>query len=369
MEENKKKILMTGGGTGGSVIPLLAVAEELFQKNSNWEFVFVGTVSGPDQELIREFGERCQPVKFISLLAGKWRRYFSIYNIIDIFKIILAFFKANRILKQEKPNVVITAGSFVSVPVIWAAGFKKIPVIVHQQDVRLGLANKLMAPWAQIISVTFAKSLIDYGPKAVWLGNPISHSRTKDYLAQVEETRKKYRLRLNQPVILVIGGGTGALALNRLMENLGKHLVVDYQIIHLTGKGKQLNQSWGSSYQSFEFLSNEEVLSLMALADLVISRCGLGTLTELSALAKPAILIPIPNSHQEDNASLFANESAAIVLDQKILTPDKLLVEINRVLSDNILRTELSDRMGQMIKQGAAVQLAKIIQEILVIPK
>jgi len=369
MNQENKKILMTGGGTGGSIIPLLALAEELIREDRNWEFVFVGTLRGPDQELIKEFSETSYPIKFISLLAGKWRRYFSFYNITDVFKIIIAFFKAWTILSQEKPKVVLSAGSFVSVPLVWAAGLKKIPVLIHQQDVRPGLANKLMAPWARVITVTFEKSLIDYGPKAVWIGNPVNQSKINDYQVRISETKGRYQLDPRRPLILVIGGGTGALAINELIKNIQEKITANYQLIHLTGRGKKIDLPANNFYQSFEFLDNQEILALMAAADLVISRCGLGTLTELSVLAKPAILIPIPDSHQEDNAQLFARERAAIVLDQRKLNPELLLKKIDEVLNNRALGDELSDHMGKIIKRGGAASLAGIIWEMLATKK
>ncbi len=360
-----KKIIMTGGGTGGSVIPLLVVAEELLKDDKELEFVFVGTKNGPEKELIEEFSQNTKAVKFISLLNGKWRRYFSFYNISDVFKIGLAFCKSLAILKREKPDLVISAGSFVSVPLVWAAGLRKIPVLIHQQDVRPGLANKLMAPWAKAITVTFEKSLIDYGPRAAWVGNPINQFRINDYRTRFTETREKYNLSADRPVVLIIGGGTGAVAINELIFTALDQLIADYQIIHLTGKGKKIDLASHNYYQSFEFLTHEETLLLMAAADLVISRCGLGVLTELSTLAKPAILIPIPNSHQEDNAQLFKKEQAAIVLDQNKLTAEKLLEEIKAVLADNNLQKELSIHMAKIIKKGAASSLAGIIWEML----
>lgn len=366
MTENTRKkpmIIFTGGGTGGSVTPLLAVIEELVKDDEPVEFIFIGTTTGPENELIKSF--LAGPLKFIPISSGKWRRYFSFLNFTDSFKIIKGFFQAIKILNQYRPSLVVSAGSFVSVPVVLAAALKKIPVMIHQQDVRPGLANKLMAPFARVISVTFEKSLLDYGPRAILVGNPIKD--LSDYKNKVTLVKEKYHLNSIQPLVLVIGGGTGSKALNDLIFEAAATLNDFCQLVILTGRGKKpvaSELSPQANYQVFEFLPHEEVLSLMAAADLVISRCGLGVLTELAALNKSAILLPLPHSHQEDNAALFEKAAAAVVLDQNNLRADDLSKTIKNILADQNKKEKLSQRMSQIIRPGAAAKLAGIIWEI-----
>lgn len=380
--KTSKTILLSGGGTGGSVTPLLAIAAELLKESEapSLELVFVGGQTGPEKEMVAAFNAAMlgntsvsgaegfnvaqEKMKFIPLISGKFRRYFSFLNFWDIFKIIAAWFKSFSILAAEQPDIIISAGSFVSVPLIWAAAIKKIPVLIHQQDVRPGLANKLMAPFARVITVTFEKSLADYRSKAVWIGNPIKN--LGKYQERGAAIRNKYQLNPEQSFVLVIGGGTGAAAINELIFKAAPELVGWCQIIHLAGKGKSLNQTVASNnYRTIEFLSNEEVLSLMAVADLVISRCGLGVLTELATLSKPAILVPMPASHQEDNAAVFTHANAAVVLNQQQLTPEKLVSEIKRVLNNETLREKLKNNISKVIKRGAAEKLAGIVWEMI----
>ena len=157
--KTNKKIMLSGGGTGGSVTPLLSLAEELIKEDKDIDLSFVGAKNGPEKELIAGF--KGKEIRFLTLPSGKLRRYFSAANFFDIFKIIGAFFKSLAVLRQERPAIVISAGSFVSVPLVWAAACRRIPILIHQQDIRPGLANKLMAPFARVITVTFEKSLID----------------------------------------------------------------------------------------------------------------------------------------------------------------------------------------------------------------
>jgi len=356
-----RKILMSGGGSGGPVTPLLAIASELLKDDSTLNFVFVGDRFGPAKELITNFKET--PIKFLTIPSGKWRRYFSFNNFFDIFKIIAAFFKSLIILRHEKPDLVISVGGFVSVPLVWAAALYRMPILIHQQDMRAGLANKLMAPFAHVITVSFEKSLSDYGPRAVLTGNPLKD--ISSYRANVIQAKNKYGFKIEDPLVMVIGGGTGALAINKLVAASLPELLPFCQIIHLTGRGKKPELVSDSRYQSFEFLDQSEVLALMAASDLIISRCGFGVLTEIAAFAKPAILIPIPNSHQKDNAKLFQGRDAAIVLDQEDLNPDFLSNQIKLILSDAKLRGSLSHNIGKIMKPAAAENIAAIIWEII----
>lgn len=363
MEKIKiQTILFSGGGTGGSVTPLLAIASELLKERQNFNLTFVGAQTGPEKELVENFADK--HIKFLTIPSGKWRRYLSIHNFLDIFKIIFAFFKSLSILHKEKPVLVISAGSFVSVPLVWAAACKRIPILIHQQDIRPGLANKLMAPFARVITVTFEKSLTDYGPRAVLTGNPLKDIFS--YSDNVVETRKSYSLKIELPLVLVVGGGTGAIAINNLIIEALPELLQFCQVVHLTGHGKNsITLKENSNYQAFEFLNQNEVLSLMATADLIVSRCGLGVLTELAALKKTALLIPIPRSHQEDNAQLFKAHDAAVVLDQNELSAVRLSSEIKRILADPKLRGSLSHNIGKIMKPLAAQNIAAIIFEII----
>ncbi len=371
MNDDKKikTIIFSGGGTGGSVAPLLAVAEELLQESgaSDLRLIFIGTKNGPEREMVASFNAEIGRMEFLSLVSGKWRRYFSIHNLLDIFKIVAAWFRSFGLIAKYHPDLVVSAGAFVSVPLVWAAAAKNIPVLIHQQDLRPGLANKLMAPWARVITVVFEKSLIDYGPRAVWTGNPIRRfAGVQDEI--IVRLKQRYSLDDSVPLILVFGGGLGATGINRLIFKIAADLAKEYQIIHLTGKGKlpaDSSLSENSNYHVLESLDNLELSALMSLADLVVSRAGLGALTELSYWRKPAILIPMPESHQEDNAAYFAKTRAALFLNQSELSPERLAAEIKRVLADPELRRELGNNIGKMMKRDAAEAVSGIVWEII----
>ncbi len=354
--QNKKrvKILLTGGGTGGSVAPLLAVAEELRITN----FLWLGTKHGPEREMVEK-----EDIKFKAIANGKFRRYFRWRNFIDLFFILLGFLQSFFIILKWRPDLVMSAGSFTSVPAVWAAWLLRVPILIHQQDARPGLANKLMAPFAKVITVAFEKSLADYGKKAVWTGNPVRRSLTTRNKEQ--GARNSFNLKNDLPVVLVIGGGTGAMAINELINKALPELTRFCQIIHIAGRNKkQETRNKKPNYKNYDFLNSEQMAEAYVAADVVVSRCGMGVLTELSYLGKPAILIPMPDSHQEENAAIFAKKKAAIVLNQEELTPEKLADNIKKLLNDEMLSGKLSGNIKEVIKRGANEEIVKIVEHI-----
>lgn len=371
-KKQERKIMLSGGGSGGPVIPLLEITKELRRLKPDLDFVFVGTENGPEREMVENFGN----LRFVSLPAGKFRRYFSLKNFSDIFLIFSAFFKAFPLLRKEKPSLVISVGSFASVPLIYAAAFLRIPIIIHQQDVRPGLANRLMAPCAKIITAVFEKTLADYGPKAVLTGNPISiPEKFPEFDSALEPI-----LLGNKPLVLILGGGTGAIAINQLVQEAKSELLNFCNVIHVTGKNKgdlksdaDLEKPLSEKntdipkgfYLAWELINHNQLLAIMDRATLVVSRCGLATLTEISALKKAAILIPMPHSHQEDNAYIFARAKAALVLSQDNLSPESFNQEIKKLLSDQEALRTYANNVYNIMEKGAALKISQIILELI----
>jgi UDP-N-acetylglucosamine--N-acetylmuramyl-(pentapeptide) pyrophosphoryl-undecaprenol N-acetylglucosamine transferase len=353
---NRKKILLAGGGTAGSVTPLLAVADEL--RKQNYEFLWIGTRGGIERGMVE--GEN---IKFKTIYCGKLRRYFSWMNFIDPFKIILGFVQAFFILRKFKPDAVMSAGGFVAVPVSCAAFILRIPVLVHQMDVRAGLANKIIAPIAKVITTTFKSSVKDYGAKAVCIGNPV-RNKLSNFSISRREAFQKLGLTSHLPIVLVMGGGTGAERLNTFVTNNFNNLKKFSQIIHLTGVGKSTNIKDNEKYHAFEFLDVNGMMKVLTVADVVVSRCGMGVLTELSHFAKPSILIPMPDSHQEDNAQVFFDNSAAVVLSEKIIDNDSFVSSVKKVVLDDSLKQELSRNVKDIISNNAITKISKILKNL-----
>ncbi len=349
------KILLVGGGTMGSVSPLIAVYQKIKKLHPETDFLFVGGKVGPEQKAVESY-----KINFKAISSGKWRRYFSLANIfVDPFKIIGGFFQSVSIILKYKPNVIMIAGSFIGVPVAYAASLLRVPVLIHQQDILVGMANKLMANVAIKITVSFEPSLKDfYKGKTVFTGNPV---REEFYSCQPESSKEILQLKKDLPILLVLGGGTGSQNINGLVAYSAGDLSQFCQTIHVTGAGKGVEVE-ANNYQQFEFLTNEMQDALCA-ADLVVSRSGLSTLSELIILAKPTILIPLPG-HQELNAQYFQKNNAVRVLSEISLTKDMFVDVVKELMFQEAERQNLSRNIAKMMNHDGAGQVAAVLLEI-----
>jgi len=346
------KILFSGGGTIGSVSPLIAVYEEIKKQKPDTEFLWLATRNGPEIQLVSNYQI---PIKHI--FSGKFRRYFSFKNFIDPFFVFLGFVQSFFIIIKFKPDAILSAGGFVSVPVTWAGKILRKPCLIHQQDIRPGLANKMMANSAKIITVTFQKSLNDFPKgKTVLTGNPV---RADILTGDKEEAYKFFGFTPTLPTILIMGGGTGAAKFNQLVLDSLEQLVTFCQVIHLTG-GKNDKVAEHPNYRSYDFLT-EQMKHAYAVADLVVSRAGMSALTELSVLGKAAIVIPIAGSHQEENAVEFFKNNAILMVEEKNLNPEGFTVAIRELLSDHVQLDGLRRNIKTIMPSDAASRIVKII--------
>jgi len=361
INDSRTRIVLTGGGTLGSVTPLLAIADELLAlDNDQFSLMWIGTSLGVERNMTSDY-----PLIYKSILAGKLRRYFSLRNLTDIFSLFIAFWQALFILLSFRPKLIISAGSFVSVPVVWAAKLLGIKILIHQQDIRPGLANKLMAPCASIITVAFEKNLADYGKKAIWIGNPV-RKEFKKY--KEEETRHGASPHDNLPTVLILGGGTGSETINSLIIKNLAELTKFCKIIHITGKHgikPCLDNSLNKNYYSYDLLTAANTAEAMNKADLVIARAGLGTLTELAYLGKPAIIIPMPKTHQEDNANYFEKLKAIYLLNQENLTDEIFVKTIKDLILDKNKLQELSIEINLSMKKEANIAMLEVIEKLI----
>jgi UDP-N-acetylglucosamine--N-acetylmuramyl-(pentapeptide) pyrophosphoryl-undecaprenol N-acetylglucosamine transferase len=315
------------------------------------ELLFLGTHDGPEATLAAEQG-----IRYVGVSTGKLRRYWDAQNVVDVGRIAMGVGQSLNEVRRFRPDVGFGAGGFASVPPLAAAGLLRVPVLIHQQDVVPGLANRLLVPFARQITVAMPDTIGAF-PKArtVLRGNPV---RPRVLEGRRDEAMRLLSLEPDLPLLLVTGGGTGALGLNRLAAAAAPTLVKHCQIVHLTGRGRGVpTPDLGSRYRQIEFLV-EEMPHLLAGADLVITRAGMGTLSELSALGKATIVIPLAGSHQEANARAFGKAGAAISVDQTSLTPESLAALVLDLLGDEARRTELGDAIGRFMPPGAAHSIA-----------
>ncbi|MEA3450210.1 MAG: UDP-N-acetylglucosamine--N-acetylmuramyl-(pentapeptide) pyrophosphoryl-undecaprenol N-acetylglucosamine transferase [Patescibacteria group bacterium] len=364
MNKNKKLVFLTGGGTMGPVAPLIGVYEELKERDEALDFVWIGTKNGPEREVINDIG-----IKFVAIRSGKLRRYFSLKILFDLFNVKLGFFESIYLILKYRPKIILSAGAYVSVPTAWAAWILGVPVLIHQQDVLPGLANRLMSFAAKKITTTFEKSLDDYGDKAVWVGNSIRAQFIENKITK-REARQKLNLSMSPDVVLITGGGSGAQAINKIVEESLECLTRFCQVLHVTGKGKMTKKMEeerikNPNYRVFEFLDTFGMIKSFAASDIVVSRAGMSTLTELSYLAKPAVLIPMPKTHQEQNAQVFLDSRAALVLDQEKLDVDIFVKNIRKLVNNKALREKISVASRRIIKSDAHIGIANEVFKII----
>ena len=338
-----KRIILTGGGTAGHVTPNIALIPKL--RELGYDIQYIGSYNGIEKELIEPFG-----IPYHGISSGKLRRYFSLQNFTDPFRVIKGFGEARKLIKGLKPDVIFSKGGFVSVPVVLAGKRCKVPVIIHESDMTPGLANKLAIPSAVKVCCNFPET-IPHLPegKAVLSGSPI---RAELLHGDKKRAYTYTCLTPEKPVILVVGGSSGSKIINDTVRSLLPQILKNYQVIHLCGKGNldpTLHNTEG--YVQYEY-ANAELADFFAVSELVISRAGANSICELLALHKPNILIPLSrNASRGDqilNANSFQKQGFSYVIEEEELTDQTLSEAIQTVWTkraDYIHAMESSDQM------------------------
>ena len=350
-----KRIILTGGGTAGHVTPNIALIPKL--KDLGYDIQYIGSYNGIEKELIEPFG-----VPYHGISSGKLRRYFSVQNFTDPFRVLKGFGEAKKLIKDLKPDVIFSKGGFVSVPVVLAGKQCKVPVIIHESDMTPGLANKIAIPSAVKVCCNFPETL-DALPKgkAVLTGSPIRQElMSGNKIAAMDFCG----FTADKTVILVIGGSLGSVIVNNAVRKSLPDLLKDFQIIHLCGKGKMddsLKDTKG--YCQFEYIK-DELRDIFALADIVISRAGANAICELLALRKPNLLIPLSakasRGDQILNARSFERQGFSMVLEEEELT-DVSLVSAVHELYDK--RGTFIDAMRNSDQQDSIDTIVSLIEE------
>lgn len=350
-----KRIILTGGGTAGHVTPNIALIPGL--RELGYDIQYIGSYNGIEKELIEPFG-----IPYHGISSGKLRRYFSVKNFTDPFRVVKGFSEARKLIKDLKPDVIFSKGGFVSVPVVLAGKKCKVPVIIHESDMTPGLANKIAIPSAVKVCCNFPETL-DCLPKgkAILTGSPIRQELLSgNKIAAMDLCG----FTADKPVILVIGGSLGSVVVNNAVRQGLPKLLEDFQIIHLCGKGKtdeSLKDTKG--YCQFEYVK-DELRDIFALSDIVISRAGANAICELLALRKPNLLIPLSaNASRGDqilNARSFERQGFSMVLEEENLTEDSLVRAVHD-LYDN--RGTFIDSMRDSKQQDSIDTILSLIED------
>lgn len=366
------KIVFTGGGTGGHLMPIIAISRELksLYKKDDLTIYYLG----PKDDFALLSGEH---IKTYPIASGKIRRYFSFQNIVDVlFKIPFSFLQSFFWLLVIRPQLVFSKGGTGSLPVAYCASILRLPLFIHESDMAAGLSNKMASAWAKKVFVSFEKTQ-QLNPAAVTLvvGNPI---RRELLGGSKEEAKKILGLAFEKPVILILGGSQGAEPINDFVLLVLHDLLQKYEVIHVAGAKNYKNVYRQTSiilaaensdlekrYHVYPFLNEVELKSAYVASSLVISRSGSGSIFEIAALGKPSILIPLPssaNDHQSKNAYQYVNSGACMVIEQGSLSPNFFLGEIENIL----LQSKKMEKAALAFsKPDAATTIVKAILDFL----
>ncbi len=321
-----KRIVLTGGGTAGHVTPNIALIPGL--KERGYEIFYIGSYNGIEKKLIEDMN-----IPYYGISTGKLRRYFDLKNISDPFRVLKGIHEARQILKKIRPDIIFSKGGFVAVPVALAASNLKIPLLIHESDMTPGLANRICIPYAVKVCCNFPETR-DSLPegKAFVTGTPI---RQELLHGDADAGREFCGFNREKPVLMVIGGSQGSVFVNTKIREALPELLKNWQVVHLCGKGNlddSLDHTPG--YRQYEYIK-EQLPDLFAMADVVVSRAGANAICEISALAKPNLLIPLgTNASRGDqilNARSFEKQGYSMVLEEENLTEESLLEAVGKL--------------------------------------
>ena len=361
MSDKTVRVLFTGGGSGGPTLPLLALAEEISKRKLNSHFLFLGSKNGPERKMVEQTG-----IPFVAIPSGKLRRYWSWKNFFDPLFILGGGIMGFVLLLIFRPQIIVSAGSFVSVPVAYAAWILRIPHVILQMDVRPGLANRLMAP--------VSKALVAYFDQTANHFPSISLKRTigpvvrqEFFSANAKSANQRFGLHPERPLILITGGGQGAVGLNRAVLPLLKHLLKNFQVVHLTGyeSGNNLGQKTLAishlDYHQLEVV-HEGMGDLLAKSEIVLTRAGMGILGELAVLQKDTVLIPLPGTHQQENALLIKENNAAEYVSQQVLATEGIKWWNNFL--EKRVPGEMGKKLHKLLPNGGTKDFGELVVEM-----
>ena len=337
----KIRILLTGGGTGGHIYPLIAVKEKLVDISNRHSFEadirFMGS-AGKWKTVLEGYGLRVYRVA-----GSKMRRYFSPLNFLEPFIFVYSLFQALFKVYFYMPDVVFSKSGPGSLAVVLAAFFYRIPVMIHESDSYPGLSNKIAANFSKSIALGFKESSSYFKNKNIQVtGNPVRDDLLNNRDPQ-ELAKRFFGFKPEKKVILVIGGSQGAQSINDFIISISPELLKKYQILHQTGV-ENFNESRGElefvtegledeykkGYKMVAYF-NKDLKEAYSAADLIISRAGAGSIFEIASFSKPAILIPL-KGHQRYNAYSFAEAGAGKIIEQDNLLPSVFLVQVDKIL-------------------------------------
>ncbi len=348
------RVIVAAAGTAGHINPGLAIANEIIRREPDSEIIFIGTTRGLENDLVPRAGYELKTIEAYGL-----SKKISIENIRKMCATLRATSKARKIIKEFKPDIIIGAGGYICGPVVWAAHKEKIPVILHESNAFPGKAVKMLAKKAEAVLISFeeARKRIPNAKNIVYTGTPVKIEK-KDYTKEEKERiLKELNLDCNMPIVLIFGGSQGAQKINEaIIGIIEEKMNKNYQIIWATGSKQydNIKNELANKNIDIEKIKNAKILpyiynmeEIMNVSDIIVARSGAMTITEISNLAKPSILIPLPNvsqNHQFYNAKVLADIGAAEIILNDELNKQNLSQEIEKIIGNENLRIQMGEK-------------------------
>ncbi len=364
------RVVLTGGGTGGHIFPLIAVADKIREKNNAVDFLYFGSGHELENKIMLE-----NSIAVKHIMSGKIRRYFSFNNFVDCFKFPIGIVQSLWHLFWYMPDVIFSKGGYVSVPVAFAAWIYMIPILTHESDAMPGLANKIIGKMSERVAISYPSTRKYFSEHKILLtGNPVRNDINKgDKNVFIE----KFGLTQSRPIILILGGSQGAQNINIAVTNVINELLKIGQVIHQTGESKyeetiKMARHMGvkegrGGYHPVPFFDLTDMKNALSAADVIISRAGANSISEIAANGKPAIFIPLPtaaNNHQGMNAYFITEKAGAIVLEESNIGRNMLIAKVEKILNDNELKEKLSKNIQEFYHADASEKIAQGVLEL-----
>ena len=348
---NLRSVVVTGGGTAGHVIPSKPIIESLCSKGT--KVIFIGSTSGLEERLIEDLD-----IEFRGITTGKLRRYFSLQNVLDMFRVPVGILQASFLMLRLKPQVVFSKGGYVAFPVVVAAWLNRIPVISHESDLTAGLANRMALPFTDTLCVNFSASKIN-AKRILVTGTPVRKALLEGNAQRAKEWLK---LESSKPVLVVVGGSLGAENVNAIVRDALGALCAIYHVVHICGPGKLSDEHDGTdNYQQFEYV-DEYWGDVLALADVVVSRAGANSLYELLSLRKPNLLVPLPltasRGDQIENAEMAEKSGWSLVIQEDELNPTNLVEHVDTLIKEH-------DQWCERLESFERLDSVELIEQLL----
>lgn len=368
------KVIIAAAGTAGHINPGLAIANKIKEKEDKSEIIFIGTTRGLENDLVPRAGYKLKTIEAYGL-----SKEISIANLKKICTTLKATGKARKIIQDFKPDIIVGAGGYICGPVVWAAHKENIPVILHESNAFPGKAVKMLAKKADTVLISFEESRerIPGAKNIVFTGTPVKIEKKNYTIQQKEKILKDVGLSNDIPIVLVFGGSQGAQKINEAIIGIieGK-LNKDYQIIWATGpkqydiiknelSKKEININNIKNTKILPYIYNME--EIMNVSDIIVARSGAMTITEISNLGKPSILVPLPNvsqNHQLYNAKVLENVGAAEIILNDELKKDNLNIEIEKIIKDKELMKTMGEKAYTKSVQNVQENIYKEIKKL-----